>query len=559
MNTPQTLERLIATSRELYTLPAIALEVLELTSDPDVDAARLRECLQRDPALATKVLRVVNSSLFGLSRQVSDLNQAIALLGSKPLQLLVLGFSLPNALVAGISGEVLSGYWKHALTKAIAAREISNRAWQLPGDEAFIAGLLADVGMLLLVQGLGEPYVQLVKRVSALHRKLAVAERHALGFDHVQLTVQLLEQWKLPAVLVSAIAGSREDHNAGGSAIPPPAQQDPLQLILQLAERMALLLADRQPEVLAEVLLLGQRDHRMNEAQIMSLAESLGRKVEQLAEVLTLDLPGGMDYAEIMAEAHRKLVEAASDVTGLLVLERCDRAESAVPELSLWQEVRELSAMTVDLTPAEATVHSMTAQVVVATESRIASSKDVPALTASTRAAASLAPAVAPRGTTATPDRWPDDLLHTLSAEVVICRQARWPLSLLLFELDESSRVRGRHSFVTVANLSSLIEAHCQEIDHPGMLLVQPLCGYYGLILPKCDWQSVVQIGNELLRFVRTSATGDASLALTISLGAAAVARPSRNFLAQNLIEGANRCLSAAKRAGNTLKSIEIY
>ena len=121
------------------------MEVLELTRNPPVDPHALKACSENDPALTTKLLRVVNSSLFGLSREVSDLNQALALLGTKPLKLLVLGFSLPPGLFAGIHGEVLQHYWRHTLTKAVAGREISEQIWNQPGDDAFIVGLLQDL------------------------------------------------------------------------------------------------------------------------------------------------------------------------------------------------------------------------------------------------------------------------------------------------------------------------------------------------------------------------------------------------------------------------------
>src|SRR5690606_5979183 len=125
------------------------------------DADRLKQTIEHDPALAGKILRVVNSSLFGLSQQVSDLNQALALLGTKPLKLLVLGFSLPERLQCDVAGDVLTWYWKRTLTRAVAARELAEQA-KIPGDEAFIAGLLEDLGLLVLVQELGQPYVELI-------------------------------------------------------------------------------------------------------------------------------------------------------------------------------------------------------------------------------------------------------------------------------------------------------------------------------------------------------------------------------------------------------------
>src|ERR1041384_1888923 len=94
-------------TRQLYSLPAVAIEVLELTDQPRVDCRQLQRCIERDPALVSKVLRVVNSSLFGLGTPVSTLNQAVALLGIKPLKLLVLGFSLSEVMFKGETGAAM--------------------------------------------------------------------------------------------------------------------------------------------------------------------------------------------------------------------------------------------------------------------------------------------------------------------------------------------------------------------------------------------------------------------------------------------------------------------
>jgi HD-like signal output (HDOD) protein len=156
----------------MYTLPAVAMQVVELTNRPTIDVVALKECIQNDPALTTKILRVANSSLFGLPSKVRDLNQALTLIGSTRLKLMVLGFSLPDELLSNLDMDVLKNYWRHALVKAVAAREISEMVWKIPGDEAFIAGLLQDVGMLALIQDLGRPYVAFLDRRSGRVRKL---------------------------------------------------------------------------------------------------------------------------------------------------------------------------------------------------------------------------------------------------------------------------------------------------------------------------------------------------------------------------------------------------
>src|SRR3982751_5820591 len=91
-------QQFVERTGQLYSLPAAAAEILRLTSEPCVDPQAIKKCLESDPALTARILRVVNSSLFGPSRQVTDLNQALTLLGVRPLKILVLGFRLPKEL-----------------------------------------------------------------------------------------------------------------------------------------------------------------------------------------------------------------------------------------------------------------------------------------------------------------------------------------------------------------------------------------------------------------------------------------------------------------------------
>ncbi|NUQ65120.1 MAG: HDOD domain-containing protein, partial [Pirellulales bacterium] len=349
------LDCLIAKAGQLYTLPAVAMQVLELTGDPSVDTHALKKCVENDPALTTKILQVVNSSLFGLSGHVSDLNQALALLGIKPLKLLVLGFSLPTRFFQDIAGEVLSDYWRHTLTKAVAAREITETLWRQAGDEAFIAGLLQDLGSLLLIQELGEPYVELLRKVRTEGADLLGCERRALGFDHTTLTAAILRRWRLPEVLSAAVevgTGSREAHW--------PASQTPdLRQVLQLAELVARLLADAETGVLGELLATGRQFCSLTPARLDDLVSTLGEKVRQLADVFSLQLPGGADYVDILARAHRRLAEVASEAAAEMIAGRqhAEAARGPAAEAILEQitSLCDAAASAVQRTPAPAT------------------------------------------------------------------------------------------------------------------------------------------------------------------------------------------------------------
>ena len=293
-------DRLVDKAGKLYTLPSVAVEVLQLTDQPDVDVERLRHSIENDPALTTRVLRVVNSSLFGLSNEVSDLKQALALLGTKPLKLLVLGFSLPDNLFVGMAGDILRRYWRRTLTKAVAAREISETLWKLPGDEAFLAGLLQDVGILVLLQEYGEPYVRLLDAAFAKARDVGSLAAQAIGFDHAHLSARLLERWGLPKNLVEAIGAGRPP--AKIAELPPPARCLPQ--VLHLAELLAGLLTENRTDLLPDLLDAAERYHALRRSELSGLVGTLQAKVEQLADVLNLDLGAGTDYTAVLLEAH---------------------------------------------------------------------------------------------------------------------------------------------------------------------------------------------------------------------------------------------------------------
>src|SRR5208282_505063 len=180
--------------------------------------------------------------LFGLSREVSDLSQAVNLLGIKPLKLLVLGFSLPSGLFLDVESKTLLWYWKHSLTKAVAGRELSSRLWRIPGDDAFLAGLFQDLGVLMLFHQLGQPYARFLDRAVSHRLDLSAIEQQTLGFTHAELSARLLQQWNFPESLCEAVAWQPAENET------PTA----LAQILQLSELFASLFADGQTSALAE-------------------------------------------------------------------------------------------------------------------------------------------------------------------------------------------------------------------------------------------------------------------------------------------------------------------
>ena len=327
------LEKFVARASQLYTLPKVAMEVVELTNSPQVDAARLKDCIQRDPALVSKILRTVNSSIFGGVRNVTDLNQAIALLGTKPLKLLVLGFSLPPKLLTGIEAGALSQYWKRTLVKAIAARELAARYENVDPDDAFLAGLLQDIGMLALLKELGEPYAQFLKQAQSEHADLVLLELETLGFDHRLLSARMMQSWGLPESLWRTIAASTsiDALPRSGSAMGEAVS------VLASAHAVALLIAQQQPAALATVM---QREDENDVAWWTNFAAEVQEQVQQLSDIFNVAPAQLESFDQVVREAHAQLSLAAEDAA--LAYAKVHSAPSSDETCSLEDAVRSI-------------------------------------------------------------------------------------------------------------------------------------------------------------------------------------------------------------------------
>lgn len=302
---PDVLHRFATRARRLYSLPAVAVRVVELAQQSEMNTVALRECIETDPALTGKILRVANSSMFGLSQQVVNLGQAFALLGTKTVRVLVLGFSLPDELLSNVEAQVLSHYWRQAAVKAVSAREISQQIWGVPGDEAFLTGLLQDIGMLALIQDLGSPYVRFVERICAEGDSLLQLERETLGFNHTQLSAEMVAQWGLSSTIVRAIAaGPGVDADGNLST-----HEKTLAQIVQVAQRLTEFLLQGRPGLLNDVIELLEQTKPSGLAQLEPVIDALERQVPPLLELLASQPIQQTDYRSLLLKAYQLLSE----------------------------------------------------------------------------------------------------------------------------------------------------------------------------------------------------------------------------------------------------------
>jgi putative nucleotidyltransferase with HDIG domain len=198
------IEELCSRIGTLPVIPAFLMRMLQHVDDPSIDIDRLVEDVRCDQGLAARVLRVANSSFYGLPGQVSSIKDAIYLIGTANLRSLALAAGMMQYLPhARGSGFDYRRFWKHGLGTALCAQAIARRTGQDDGGP-FTAGLLHDIGQLVLAILCPEIYSRFVD--PGAHEGFDLAsERSVLGFDHARVGYELARRWRLPSGIRTAI------------------------------------------------------------------------------------------------------------------------------------------------------------------------------------------------------------------------------------------------------------------------------------------------------------------------------------------------------------------
>ncbi len=196
----------VLSSQRLPSLPAIAMQVIDLVKQDDADIKEIAATIQNDPALSSKILKTVNSSFYGQAYSISTVSHALVVLGLKAVKTLALGFSLVHNLKdGGGDGFDHMRFWKRCLFGATAAKVFAEKAKLPEAEEAFLGALLQDLGVMAMNQTLGAEYGDVLVEAGKDHTKLSAMERDTLQTDHLEVGVALAESWKLPDLLVASI------------------------------------------------------------------------------------------------------------------------------------------------------------------------------------------------------------------------------------------------------------------------------------------------------------------------------------------------------------------
>ncbi|MCA9279653.1 MAG: GGDEF domain-containing protein [Phycisphaeraceae bacterium] len=293
----------------LPSLPAVAARVLEMTQNPDVSLTELAQLIQNDQGLTAKILRTVNSSFYGLTTKCGSIQKALVLLGLSPVKSLVLGFSLVESVGKGEKGSIFDyqSHWRRGLYSGVAAKLLFE-VGEIDGDrdEAFVAGLLQDIGSVALFRALPEKYSPLLKDAEGNHARLLKLELEQLEIQHPDVGSLLASRWKLPEELAMAV----RYHERPSAA---PVEWANLAKAVALGNIATEILTVENPAPATKRFYDRlQSWFRIEPARADVILTELQRTVKELASIFSISLGETTDPEVILEKARKQIAELAT-------------------------------------------------------------------------------------------------------------------------------------------------------------------------------------------------------------------------------------------------------
>ena len=190
------------------TLPTIAMQVNTLIQDYDTSIKKISSVIENDQAIVAKILKLVNSAFFGLRSKVGNIPHAITLLGFNTVRNAVISVSVINTLsnIPDMEEFKISDFWTHSISVAVASKHIAETTRLHNPDDCFIAGLLHDIGKLILINNFESLFTEIWKLKRDEKITFFEAEKKLDSMNHAQIGGYLASRWKLPVDLSDTIA-----------------------------------------------------------------------------------------------------------------------------------------------------------------------------------------------------------------------------------------------------------------------------------------------------------------------------------------------------------------
>jgi len=310
-----TISRRLAREDQLPALPEILTRVKDVTSDRDSSASDLAEVILKDQALTGRILKVVNSPFYSrYDSQVTTVTEAIVVMGFENVRNISFAASAKAALAVALPTEIMTDFWSHALATGVCAQMLAREANLAVTEEAFVGGLLHDVGKLILARYYPAEYEKVFESVQAGKSFIKAEHRH-IGVDHVEVGLELAKRWRFAPAL-STLIGAHHDLDAI-----PPGDSTELPRLVYLANQLTTVLyrdwvQDRGPQ-LENVLLCSHTLIELPEQSIREVISVLKERIEEMAQCFGIRIGKLPDLPEGFAPAPAVVPQPTADLEGL--------------------------------------------------------------------------------------------------------------------------------------------------------------------------------------------------------------------------------------------------
>ncbi len=482
------MQKKLSLASNFPTPPAIALQIVALAADPEIDVGKVATTIAKDPGLTAKVLRVANSPLYSKRRKSENLRQALVALGLNAATTLALSFSLVSTYKSGTGAGInYARYWRRAILGASAARTFGALMGVRSPEDLFLAALLQDIAVLGMDRVQPDFYRPLP--AEATHDEIAAHERSLLGTDHAAIGGWLLRQWKLPEALCATIEASHHP-DTGAESIAIAAR-----CVALGSECVETLLAHPQSLNLQPLAAHAQAWLGIDGE---ALTQAISNLVAEIPEIERL-----FDTSILEIDMANAILDQAREILTIRNLQAIDQMSS------LRETAQRLEARTTALEDKQR--------------------RDP--LTG-----------VLNRGF----------LDETLSREFCNAVDGGWALSIVFADLDRFKQVNDTHGHP--AGDSVLIETARMFMS---AVRDTDTVGRYGgkefvIVLPGLRADDAMVVADRILLKLRSARhqVAGGSIRVTASLGLATLDRASGFQRVSDLLEAADRCVYAAKRAG---------
>jgi len=321
-------KQIISNIHEIGSLPQSLSAVLEVLNKPNTGAGEIADVVSKDVSLTTRVLKMVNSVQYSRRRKVTKVSEAVIVMGLNSIKILTLSSSIFGMLPDKQLMEKcdIKRIWRHLIEAAAGARRIARKIGYPEPEEAFVAGILHDMGIIIMLLHFRGKYIDVIEKMRADRVSLMKAEKNAFGYTHADIGAEMINAWSLPPKLAFV---AQNHHDVEQPGLMP--EDNTLNDIVALADRLTSEPLDNYyPDIEENIKFTAAIQSKLNldSEDVKQIRKESFHQAIMLAEYLELDVGAIID---ILTEANERLAELYFSLEQLYIKNRKSQGD-AVPE-----------------------------------------------------------------------------------------------------------------------------------------------------------------------------------------------------------------------------------